>query len=454
MSQTTTNLLDVLKTVYEPGVQTDINLACPAFAAISREGTSKAVRNKTTKFAIKTAIGQTARTYGENAPCDGFDTCSQPPTYCAVELGYKKVYVPYEVCHEVMEEATDEGAMFDVVQSELEDLVEQHVHHLERSIFTGDGRDVLFALVGGSEVNNGDGTYTYSVKWYGGIEGEELGDILESLLLTNLDTQAASACGVAPRTTLKADNTAQVVDVDPTLGLETVTFDSQFAAYSDGDVVYRSRRDASGVQGCADGLTGLPLLVDDFSLADPFQGVSADSCPTFSGRCCDNGGDKRDLTETLLEQAITTAMIRKGRRRQDSMSFQRYAFFAHEATARKFALELTAQRQFTAPSLFSTKAMKPKAGVDMEFLTYDGIPWITSHLAQRNTVYLVDLENIVCIHNGAPEGQFLKAPNGPVVERKDCAPTFQYVWWAFLDFAVRKRNGMVCIKDLNSMELC
>jgi hypothetical protein len=447
-------VLHVLKTIYEQGVQYDINLACPAFAAISREGTKKPVRAKFHKFALKTNIGQTARTYNGDAPCAGFAVCDQPPEYCDVDLTYKKIYIPYRVCHEVMEEATNEGAMLDVLANDLDDLVEQHVHHLERSLFTGDGRDVLFSLVGGSQTNPAPGVFCYNVKWYGGISGEELGDILESLLLINMSTHAAEACGQAPRTTTKADNSSKIISVDPTLGNESVCFDVAFAAYADGDIIYRSRQDTAGVQGCNDGITGLPLLSDDFSLADPFQGVDSADCPSFAGRCCDNGGDKRDLDEALLETAIATAMVRRGRRREDTFRFQKYAFFAHEKTARRFALQLTADRRFTAPALFSTKAMKPKAGIDMDFLTYDGIPWVTSQLALRNTVFLVDLENVVCIHNGAPEGQFLQAPNGPIVERIGCTPTFEYIWWAFIDFAVRKRNGMVCIKDLNSMEDC
>jgi hypothetical protein len=452
---TAPTVLNVLKTIYEQGVQHDINVACPAFAAISREGTKKPTRAKTHKFAIKTNLGQTARTYGGDAPCAGFAVCDQPPEYCDVDLSYKKIYIPYRVCHEVMEEATNEGAMLDVLANDLDDLVEQHTHHLERSIFTGDGRDVFFTLIAASETGpDGDGNYTYGVQWYGGLQAEELGDILESLLLVNMTMQAASAVGSSPRNTTAPDNSFQIASVDPTLGSETITVTEQINGYAGGDVVYRSRQDTTGVQGATDGITGLPLLTDDFSLADPFQSVAAADCPSFAGRVCDNGGVLRDLDEALLEQAIATAMVRRGRRKSESMRWQKYAFFAHEKTARRFALQLTADRRYTAPSMFSTKAMKPKAGIDMEFLTYDGIPWITSHLGLRNSVFLVDLENVVCVHNGAPEGQFLQAPNGPIVERIACTPTFEYVWWAYLDFAARKRNGMVKIADLNSMADC
>lgn len=425
----------------------------PAWAALSREGTDKLVNARTHKFAIKSNIGQSARVYGTEDPCAGFAVCSAPPEYCDVELSYKKTYIPYRVCNETIQEAGSGGAMLNVFQQDLKDLAEQHTHQLERSLFTGDGRDVLFTLAD-TGTDNGDGTWTYAVQWYGGLSGEELGTILESLLLINLCVHVSDACGNAPRSTTAADNSASITDVDPTLGAETVTFDRQILAGAVGDVVYRSRQDTSGVQGCTDGITGFPLLIDDFTLADPFQGVASEDCPSFSARCCDNGGLKRDLTETLLEQAITMAMVRKGRRKGTKTTFQRHAFFTHEATARKFALSLTEQRRFTAPHMLTKQGMKPVGGVDMEFLCYDGIPFITSHLGLRNTVYLADLAELVIIHNGKAEGQFLSAPGGPTVERVACTPTFEYVYFAYLDIAARKRNGMVCLKDLNSMADC
>jgi len=440
--------------MYEQGVQHDINVSCPGFSAISREGTKKPVRARTHKFALKTVLGQTARVYGADAPST-FAVCDQPPEYLDVDLSYKKTYIPYRVNHEVLEEATNEGAMLDVLANDLDDLVEQHTHQLERALFTGDQRDVLFALIGSSETGpDGDGNYTYGVQWYGGHSGEELGDILELLHLTNMTCHASDAVGNAARTTGAADNSFQIVSVDSTLGSETITVTEQIAAYADGDVVYRSRQDTSGVQGATDGFTGLPLLADDWSLADPFQGVDAADAPSFAGQICDNGGVQRDLTEALLETAIAKASVRRGRSRKESMRWTKYAFYTNEKTARRFALQLTADRRFTAPSMIGKQGMKPVAGIDMQFLTYDGIPFVTSQLGMRNSVFLVDLENVVCIHNGAAEGQFLQAPNGPIVERIACAPVFEYVWWAFLDFAIRKRNGMVHIKDLTSLADC
>jgi hypothetical protein len=450
---TAPTVLSVLKTIFEQGVSYDVNVSCPAFAALSREGTKKLQKARTHKFAIKGNIGQSARTYGANDPCDGFAVCSAPPEYCDVELTYKKIYIPYRVCNETIQEAGSGGAMFDVFRQDLKDLAEQHGHHLERALFTGDGRDVLFTLAD-TGTDNGDGTWTYAVQWYGGLQGEEMGDILESLLLINMCIHVSDAVGNAARATAQADNSTTILDVDPTLGAETITVDDQIVAAAVGDVVYRSRQDTNGVQGATDGLTGFPLLIDDFSLADPFQGVASEDCPSFSARCCDNGGLQRDLTETLMEQALTTAMVRKGRRKGEKVTFQRHAFFTHEATARKFALSLTEQRRFTAPQMLGEAGMRPHAGIDMKFLTYDGVPFITSHLGLRNTVYLADLAELVIVHNGKAEGQFLSAPGGPTVERVACTPTFEYVWFAYLDFATRKRNGMVCIKDLTSFADC
>jgi len=443
------SVLGVLKTIFEQGVRTDINTRVPAWAAFAREGTKMPTRAKTHRFAIKGNIGNTARVYGENDPCTGFAQCDVPPEYCTVDINYKKIYVPYRVCNEVIQEAGTEGAMFDVLEQDLDDLVEQLVHLYERSIFTGDGGNVLFTLADAG-TDNGDGTFTYLVQWYGGLEAEELGVIMENLLLRNLHIQAAAALDGLPR----ANPGVQITAFDSTMGTESITTEGTLGPVVIGDIVYPSREDTGGVQGSDEGLTGLPLLVDDWSRADPFQSVTEDDCPSFSSRICDNGGELRPLTEDILEQALAMAHARMAGTRKDSLSFQRHAFFANEFVARRFALELTADRRFSAPNMFSKKGLKPMGGVDMEFLTYDGIPFITSPLALRNTVFLVDLANLVIVHNGPPEGQFLSAPGGPTVERVMCTPTFEYVWWAYMDFATRRRNGMVQIRDIAGMDEC
>jgi hypothetical protein len=443
------SVLNVLKTIFEQGVKNDINSRVPGWAALSREGTKMPTRAKTHKFAIKGNIGQTARVYGANDPCGGFAQCDVPPEYCDVELLYKKLFASYRVCHETIREAGTEGAMFDVLENDLIDLVEQMVNIYERSIFTGDGRNVLFTLAD-TGTDNGDGTFTYEVQWYGGFENEQLGDTLEQLLLVNLHVQAAADCGEAPRDV----EGKQIQSVDGTPGAETITTVGSLGAVSIGDIVYPSREDADGVQGCTDGLTGFPLLCDDFSLSDPFQGVTAESCPSFAGRICDNGGETRPLTEELMEQAVGKSFVRQGGSRKESVSFKRFAFFTHEYTARKFGLQLTADRRWAAPAFFTPKGLKPNAGFDMDYLTYDGIPFITSQKGLRNSLFLMDLANTVIVHNGAPEGQFLAAPNGPTVERVPCTPTFEWIWWAYLDFATRRRNGNVWLKDVEFLDEC
>lgn len=445
----TPSVLSVLKTIFEQGCQTDIVNRVPGWKVLSKEGRKMPTRAKLHKFAIKGNIGQTVRVYGSNDPCNGFAQCDVPPEYCDVELAYKKVYAVYRVCNEVIQEAGTQGAMFDVLEHDLDDLVEQMVHLYERSLFTGDGRNVLFTLAD-TGTDNGDGTFTYLIQWYGGYDGEQLGYITENLLLRNLHVQAAADCGEDPREAAGV----QVSDVDPTPGAESITTVGTLGAVSIGDVVYASREDADGIQGCDDGLTGFPLLCDDFSQKDPFQGVSSETCPSFAGRICDNGGDLRPLTEEILERAIAMAHLRMAGGRNESVSFKRHAFFANELVARRFALDLTAQRRYASPNMFTGVGMKPQGGIDMEYLMYDGIPWITSPLALQNSVFLMDLANTVIVHNGPPEGQFLAAPNGPTVERISCSPSFEYIYWAYLDFATRRRNGNVWIKDIQPMEEC
>lgn len=451
MAQSTSSVLAVLKEIYEPGVQQDYNASTPSLAALKRAGEMKATSARETFFAIKTQRGQTARTYGQNDPFE-FDTCDAPPGYERVCLTLVKHYIPYEVSNDLLHEATDEGAMFNVLTADLDDMIEQHVAQMERQFHTGDGRDVLFALDGTVSGPDADGFFTYGIKWYGGLQGEDIGGILENLNLCGMAIQVATECGVAPRATSEDGNIVTIRGVDPTFQDEHIIVEGEITGPADGDIVYRARRDNNGIQGCTDGMMGLPALVDDFSLVEPFQCLSADDCQTFAATVLEAGGVQRLLDETLLSQAVTLALQKSPQKRgAASHSWSKYAFMGHFNTFRQFANQMLINRQVTAPSLWSKKGVKPHFGVEMEALTFDGIPFLESQLALQNTAFLVDLSNLIQLHNGPAEGQFLASPrDGNVVERIACSPRFQYVWWAFVQFAVRSRKGMVKIADLQA----
>lgn len=455
MAQTSANVLAVFKEMYEQGVKNDYNRSTPALAVLTRDGEDFATAAREHFFAIKTRRGQTARTYGSEDPYE-FATCSAPPDYERVCLTYVKHYIPFEISNELLYEGTDEGAMFNVLTDGLDDLAEQHASQMERQFLTGDGRDVLFVLTGTETGPDADGNFTYGVQWYGGYQGEALGQILENLTLCGMSIHVATECGVAPVDT----NAALIVGVDPTFGAETITVSTPTAggiggggAVADEMIVYRSREDTNGVQGCTDGMFGLPALVDDFSLVEPFQCLSADDCQVFTAKVLDNGGVQRDLTEELLSKAVAIAMARSPLNRGQAHSWQKYVFFTHPFTARKFANGMTALRQLTAPSLWGRKGIKPAFGVEMEALTFDGIPFMESQLAMMNDAFLTDVSNLILLHNGPAEGQFLADPRGNTIERINCSPRFQYVWWAFVQFAVRSRKGMVRVSDLQAWDV-
>lgn len=449
---TAPTILPVLKTFFEDGMEVDVNLACDALKYFMRRGTKRMTSHQTQKFAIKGNIGQTLRSY-KNAPCSGFAVCSQPPEWCDVDLGFKRLYTPTQICHDVLTDGRG-GAMFDTWRENLRDLADQQGHYLERSIFTGDGKNILFTLADTGTAGSGT-TYIYQVQWYGGVEGEELGDLMDALLLRNLQVHVADLVGPGAtlRTSSHADNAVQIVAVDPTPGAETITTDVQIVGAAIGDVVYPSRQDVSGLPAVDDGVTGFPLLGDDFTLAATFQGLTAAECPSFAGQVCGAGGIKRPMTEMLAEQALAKAFVRKGRRKSEKMTFSDYAFFGHEATIRKFGLSMTEGRRFTSP-LVGAEGMKAYGGVVRDTISFEGIPMVGSHLGFKNRLHLVPLKDTVIVHNGPVEGQFLAAPNGPYIERVGCTPVFEIVWVALLDFAVRSRNGFVTITDLESFSDC
>lgn len=454
MAQTSQDVIQIFKDTYENwDGKVDYNAATDALNVIMRSGTDYLTPSREHFFALKTRRGQTTRTYGLEDPFT-FDTCSAPPDWEPVCLSYKISYTPYSFTNLLAQESRPSGSMVDVIASSIEDTLEQAASDMERQFLTGDGRNILFVLDGTEDFTD-PAAVLYGIKWYGGRDGEDIGLIAESLNICGLDIQAASACGVAPRATNNAsgDNTLQIVGMDPTFGNEQMIVNGRITAFADGDVIYQARRDNNGIQGCTDGRTGLPLLMDDFTEAEEFQCLTEDDCGTFKATVMNEGLAPQDLTEVMLSRAVTFARIRQPRSRKEKISFKGYMFFANPTQTRKFANLLTAERMLTAPSMWSSAGIVPKYGVQIDALAFDGIPWVESQLAFNNTVFLGPVENIVQVHNGPAEGQMMKTPDGNTWTNVPCSPRFTMAHFIINDFGVRSRKGMVQIKNLTAWDI-
>lgn len=439
----------VLTIEYEPGVRNTINQMCPYFKLFQREGSNKLTRSKTTQFAIKTRQGNTVRSYAQADP-DNFDSNSleQKPGYKTAQINYRKIFAPYRVKLEVMQEATAAGAHFDVLEQDLNDLAESFCHWVEWQFNSSAGHGYLFRVNG----DPGTGT-TVTVDSYGGWDGQEAKVLLENLNLEGQYVEFASDAATAVRA--GGARLIDSVDIDNNQFEVSAAMD---AAVADNDYVMLSRSDdtsrsASLVDSndTAD-LIGLPGLIDDYSRLTTFQTLTNATASRFKSHVLSNSGTNRPLTEALLQKAISIGRVRQPGKSGDGPSVARWKFLCHDFQRDDFALQLTADRRYTSP-LLGMKGMKAYAGWDMgEVLTFDGIPFVCSQLALRNSLFMVDCKETFIVHNGPAEGQFLTEPGGSGrAIRVPGGTKFEYVWWAYMNFAMRQRNSSVRIDDLTTI---
>jgi hypothetical protein len=430
----------ILTIDYEPGVQTNIRLSSSIWAAFQRKGSNKATGHRTTQFAIMTQLGNNLRTVGVDDP--NTIEYAGAPKHRDVQIGYVKTYGAYRIKYETLREAGSTGAHFDVVKRDLEAVSEEAALHFERQTCQSYGQDVLFVITSAA------GAPTYTIEDLGGLDGEEIGVVLESMNLEGMKVHVADVIGAAAR-----DSTAQTIDsIVSTLGAESFTTGSALTSAAAGDYVYRSRSDATNqIQGVSDGIMGLPGLVDDYTRVATFQTVTSTTAPRFKAHVLGNGGSKRDLATTLLQKAISVAKVRRGGVNRDGeTAFATHGFVCHQFQEDAFAVTLESDRRYTAPSMFTTKGVKPYAGVEQDMLHYSGIPFFSSQLGLRNTAFLVDFSDVFIVHNGPSEGEFIKVRDSSIVERVTGTVEFEWAWGAMNNLAVRKRNGMVRIDDLTT----
>ena len=447
MPQTTqaTGLGPILKIDYVNEVRYDISMRTKGWTAFNRQTTPYKARAKDTKFGIVTSPNQGPRSYGANDP-GIFATTAGKMGVEDVTVNYVKMYAPTRITWEVYQEATSAGALTDGVALELDGLATSFGRQLERSLWTGDGRDVLFMI---DQDTPGISATGANIDRYGGYSGQELGLIVESMNLVNMEVSFAATVGGAARDT---GAVRTILTAIATKNTESITWASAaVAALAAGDSVYRSRQDAAGVQGISDGMYGLPAMCDDYSLIATYQGLTTALAPSFAAKLLGNGGVNRPLTEDLLSLAVGIAQQRGGGKPTDEKGNMTSAVFCHIFTERAFASLLTGDRRYSAPTLWTPKGFKPISGADIELMSHEGMPFISGQLALRNSAFIVDLASQFIVSNGPAEGGFIDEGTGKAV-RVTGGPQFEYAWWAFVNGASKGRNRNVRINDLETTQ--
>lgn len=449
---------EMLKIDYRDGLSVDINMRVPVFSMFEREGEEQAVEADTHRIAIQIAPSQNARTYGTRSPRE-FARTDGEPVWKKVDTTYVVGYNPIRVSADIAYRAANgNAAMINTLKETLRDLRAAEQCQKERGVCTGYGHDLLFEI---SSVP-GAAPWTYGITDYAGLPGEQMGFVLQALNLLNMYVNVASpttsGSPLAYRTLRNGGTAAKITSwVRTPVGSETVTFDRQIVGAVVGDVVYRSREDALGVQATIDGLMGLPGLIDNYTLVDPFQTIAAssDAARSFRSEIFDAAASA--LNEDLLMQAQTAASVLLGGTPEDG-SAVRHVMVGNTITVNAFAQSLTAilntagaeaDRGRRTMYPVTREGFKPQYGYARKFLTYNGVPFVDGQLALRNSLFTINLDDVKIIHNGPPEGDFLSPMGGgPHVLRVPGTPISEYVWVWMMQLVAERRNGSNRIKNL------
>lgn len=459
MSLQMADVEEMLKIDYRDGLHCDINERIPVFSMFEREGEEEAQEADVHRFALKIAPSQNGRTYGTRSP-NAFARTDGRMRTRKVDVTYVIDYNPIRISPDVAWRAANgNAAMINTLKEQLKDLRTAELVHKERGICTGYGHDILFELTGAMPVA---APWTYSVTNYAGVTGETLGAILRHLnlrgMFVNVAGPGTSGTPLAYRTLRNGAEALEITDFEaPPPGGETITFPEEMVGAQSGDVVFRSREDANGVQGIADGLVGLAGTIDDYTLMDPFQTINSTDDTASSFVSWTEDASDAALDEVFLMHMCTAVDVHLGGSQEDGTKL-RHVFVGNTITINAFAQSLTAilntagseaDRGRRVTYQVTREGFKPEYGYARKFLSYNGTPFVDGHLAFRRRLFLVNLDDHVIIHNGPPEGDFLSPlGGGPHVLRIPGSPLSEYVWVWQMQLAARRRNGSALLYGL------
>ena len=448
-----------LKTYFEPAQRNYMRWANVLLALLKREGT-KTVNTgfKYVEHAFQTKQGGTMRPEGEFDP-DEFDDCEGAPSMCSALIKLVRWYAPSRMKREA-KDFGGEGSMGKPLQVFMDDITMGAASFLDQLLSAGTGNGVLF-LLDDAGTDNGDGTWTFAVRDYAGIANQPLGVLLERMHLEGLPLQAADAVGTASSLPLEA---AVVVSVDATLGAETITVNEADgggnpfgAAASAGDIVFHAKRNRGGIASAGDAAWGLPLLVDDGTLSDPFQNVSIndatpdggegchDLCyaPYFKSKQVGDASNPVALTENQLIDMISMAEMRApGERKVSQARLVKNFFFMNTVIYNEITKAALQLRQLTAPALWTREGVKPHLGVERDAFLLNGYPVFDSPMALVADVFFLNADAITVYQNGAFEGQWLDI-GGQRERAVPCTTKSEWVYYGVGATGVAERPSMV-----------
>ena len=423
-------------TLFENAIYNLNNRTCEVTTLLSQHGMKEmdTSANKQ-RFAVTGTTGSPTRFVGDTLPSE-FDNCDDSPTWAFAEVDLKWQVGPTRVRYDLL--MLKQGYMGDPVQETIDGLQKDLRFEVERTLCAGVG-DAVIANLTGNVTDNGNGTFTYLVANYGGRAGEQLGQLMDAMLLEGTPVQAATSVGAAPGSLAPF----YIRSVVSTLGSESITTNGDITGLGGGGgpltgwVFYRSRPSTGGVISATDAPYGIEYLISDFTDFAMFQSTTAVTAPRFKAAIVNRGGAPMAIDETLLNRMLSLGEVSLPADPGDGEGPVLDGFFLmHTFNVNAFAMTMLQDRRFM--NLRSAGA----AGYAKKYLTFCDLPVVGGHLAQRNTVYYPLARNLYVRKNGPMWGKFM-ALSGQTRFSIPCSPDQEIRWVRCAQNAAHVRPGMV-----------
>ena len=423
-------------TLFENAIYNLNNRTCEVTTLLSQHGMKEmdTSANKQ-RFAVSGTTGSPTRFVGDSLPSE-FDNCDDSPTWAYAEVDLKWQIGPTRVRYDLL--MLKDGYMGDPVQWTIDNLQKDLRFEVERTLCSGVG-DAVIANLTGTVTENPGGTWTYSVENYGGRAGEQLGQLMDALLLEGTPVQAASAVGAAPGSLTPY----YIQSVVSTLGSESITTNGDISGLGNGGsvtswVFYRSRPSTGGVISATDAPYGLEYLISDFTDFATFQSTTAATAPRYKCGVVNRGGAPMAIDEALLNRMLSLGEVALPSDPDGKGPVVDGFFLMHTFNVNAFAMTMLQDRRFMLPPLRSAGA----AGYAKKYLSFCELPVVGGHLAQRNTVYYPLARNLFVRKNGPMWGKFM-AIGGITRFSIPCSPDQEIRWVRCGQNAAHVRPGMV-----------
>lgn len=449
MSQTLA-LNSAIQTIdYRRVCEEDLPYQSDLFNALGKKMLDITSEAQTIRWAILTGGMKTMR--HEASMPDSFEITDGQPTRDNVDIGFIHWHQPYRFKQDIRDFGTSKGMLVksDLLSEDLEIMNRERALEMEWLACTSYRSGILF------KVKTSTTGTTIEIEDYGGHDGEELGAVLDALLVENRKVNFADALDTGGNTsTVRNSGTGvTITGYNATKGSETITVSASITVVA-GDIVYMSRENNPGDdrQTSGDSITGLPLLCNTWgtgNLLSTFQTLTTSTAPRFQAKHHANNGIKRELEETLLRQAIQYTQATAGRPGGE-WGLQGLALIAHPFTVGRFADRARQDRRYNVP--LGNAMLEFQSGVKIEATTFMGHPFIQSNKMLRNSVFGVDCRYNGFQHKGAMSGEWLPDAEPNKNHRVTGGFTYEVARYGWYDMFSQKRNCNFWIQDIVSDE--